>query len=428
MIIVMKYINELVNVTNLKDFINVYSKKIGHCINLTLNKITKDYPDNWKKEFDGTDFSSEKDLTNKLSMVYNAIHYVTNKCPNEFRKYEDVDGNITDIRKIIEKMHIQVEAIKQPNNMNYKDEIKTKVIDPLVQILYGQREYFNIKIKNEELKQEELRSDKLRRKELKEEELRVNYLENNNLTFVNNLNPKEATRKEEGIFDDKKLTQLKQLQDAQIVDGFKLDFEHLKKLLRINDRDRGYQYNYTGYYIDKKLAAIMVYYTHAINDLHSNLSYSYLKTRHNFLQQLAVNLDFRDVNATIIEYLYSPLVGRDIELLENRIDKLEELECLLLMKPKFSLQTRYDMSRINDYTNIRHDKRIQEYDNIPIHYDNVDYKNEWKKWLSNCHNNEVHRIYFMWGGETVRTELNEFCNNQNIINDMKSSEVSISSY
>ena len=46
MTIVMNYINELVNVTNLKVFINVYSKKRGHCVNLTLNKITKDYPDN----------------------------------------------------------------------------------------------------------------------------------------------------------------------------------------------------------------------------------------------------------------------------------------------------------------------------------------------------------------------------------------------
>ena len=231
------------------------------------------------------------------------------------------------------------------------------------------------------------------------------------------------THKEEGIFDDEKL---KQLQNAQIVPGFKLNSKHLTKLLDINDQ--GYQYKYTGYYIDNKLAAIMVYYTHPINDFYSNFAYSYLKIRHNFLKQLAVNLEFMDVNTTVIEYLYSPVVGRDIELLENRIDKLEELECLLLMKPDYSLETRYDISRINDYTKIKPDKRIQEYDNIPLHDDNVDYKkNEWEKWWSNCDNNQFHRIYFMWGGEKVRTELNEFCNNQKIINDMKSSEVPISS-
>jgi hypothetical protein len=132
-VLVMNYINNLVELTKLKGFIE-YSK--SYCINLTLsNKITQDksrYPKNWKDQFIGTYFSSEEDLTNKLSMLYNAIHYVTKKCPNDFRKYIIKESTLRKKQTEFEHLSMEIKAITPEL---YKS-IKKQIIEPLIPILY----------------------------------------------------------------------------------------------------------------------------------------------------------------------------------------------------------------------------------------------------------------------------------------------------
>ena len=435
----MNYINELVKVTNLKNFINVYSEKRGRCINLTLNKIDKDYPDNWKKKFDGTDFSSEIDLTNKLSMLYNAIHYVTKQCPNEFRKYI-IEGSTLRIKQNeFEKLYM--DKYKAITTEPYKSDIKTKIIEPLIPILYiGAIFHDWTKSSNPNLrftfaeKTKEL-SDTFRFYKNNGDYGPVGSIETNVINVINNKTDRQIYYKTEGNkfthFYNDMLNDVinyysnynyntfvikEKLLDVNIIDkllkkytipteGFSLieKWDDLKGTIRNSKFDAVISSNNN----NTELKAIMVY--QQIENYKKN-AFNGLRSKPIITQVLYLcsknNLDcgkllFNQYNLKSNELL---LVERNTNYISRNPKKPDD-------KEKF-----YDLLRINDKI------PFTEYVKFP---DDLNPKRNFNdneaNWISNCF--DYQNLYHVWGGSEIKNYIDNFCTtNINYIENIKIEE------